>query len=1480
MRPYPRVQEYREALQNPRSCFASDVLKRAVPKKDDRGHPLPSVGGMAAVFQLDLGGTSCALKVFKNDVPQRERRYRAISDFLGTFRSPYLVGFAYETNGVRVPRDGGGFKDAEWFPYLRMDWVAGAPLNEWLAGRVRARAARDVVGFAERFEAMVRDLKSRAVAHGDLQQGNVLVVGDEPVLVDYDGMFVPALTEPADEFGLDGFQHPRRKEEAWWSADLDDFSAWVIWLTLRALAADLDLWDKHKVGESDSMLFELRDLTRPDASKVWPDLLRSRDKDVRDRAEALFESLRPPHAVPPFVLDRTRPLRDLCDAPARDWDAIAAKADESSRAGVELPPELRAVADKARRLVADRDLLAQAVASRDPRGVAVPADLERDWPACAPLVASARERVAQARALDELDAANDPRAFAALWRKHAGLLADVAGAERYEFLAAVAEPPSEQAVVAAWERLHAAGGHPSVPDPHPRVQLARQRLPLLAAVDAVPRRAYEVADRDFVRAFRPELLADCAEAAELQRWYDQARPRVVALDLIEEVVAAGRAFGADRFFEQLRDAAAALPANYAHSRKKEVDQAREWLAARDDLARACAAGQWEEVDALAKSHVFARDLPSAHVASVQKAIERVEARRQLEGAMASGSLERVAGCRADLLADWADCRGLFARAARARQLLPALRQLQQEAADPRDGRALASLWLEHGPDLVNWREAAPLRQAAASWEARLLARDEFERLLKSDRPAASAVVEGWEKLRDVGGHPDAAAWAGEAAKARTRVERMDELRRVPAEPSESADRLFAAAWHPDLDGWWEAEPWRHRLSIVRDRLAVLAALEGPLRDGDDLAIVDASARLPGTYRFSLPADQARVAQARQRADALLLVRKAHAERRWQDVVALAASLQGAAWPADLRRQVDEAAARVAARQELKTAVDAASLERAAAAYRRELLDDWPECAGLVARGRTAVRLLPTLLAVRALAAAPGDGRRLVETWRAQGASLAGWAEAEPLRREAASWKARLDALETYLGLTDAEQVSARALANAWQRVLTAGVHPEGEGLRPAAELNRRRAELLDALRAVPDEVSQGADEAFFACWDEAALGGWWEGEDLRPRLDAVAGRRAALAALEEALAAEDDERAAALADALPGGYDLSPDLSEAVHASRGRVRLALRLREVLDDDPSDLAIAQAYDEFVAAGLTPSAADAGRCELARRRRRALLAMRKVSPDAPPDAQDEAIKRLWREGDLGPCEDATDEERQRYALAESRSALSWKLLDAVAVRDLFVVVELADDPLLADYPPVEAARPVIDGMVAEATKLNALRAALSGELGDDEFARLDLDLSCVAEHLPSFESQREALARVLRREADRAALRNGKLELAGEPDSPKVVVRWGGCTWRTFGLGDWACKVAVTTEEPAADGAGVRASVVTASAYRSGVRRDVPRGARRVYVTVWPLLRLEALGLEATGRPLRLAIDVPEPKPGPWWRGFVARIVPGS
>jgi hypothetical protein len=135
------------------------------------------------------------------------------------------------------------------------------------------RDSAGIISLSERFREMTRTLSVLGVAHGDLQHGNILVTNGELRLIDYDGIFLPALTGmEASEFGHKNFQHPDR-HNASFDGRLDRFSSIVIYTALVAVSADHSLWDRFNNDEN--LLFRAPDFTSNGSSELFRILLAS-----------------------------------------------------------------------------------------------------------------------------------------------------------------------------------------------------------------------------------------------------------------------------------------------------------------------------------------------------------------------------------------------------------------------------------------------------------------------------------------------------------------------------------------------------------------------------------------------------------------------------------------------------------------------------------------------------------------------------------------------------------------------------------------------------------------------------------------------------------------------------------------------------------------------------------------------------------------------------------------------------------------------------------------------------------------------------------------------------------------------------------------------------------------------------------------------------------------------------------------------------
>jgi hypothetical protein len=483
---WPTQSDYKDALQNPDTAFRDRELQASQAERSPMGVPRARSGAFASVYKMTRGSKAIALKLFNFPNEDRAGRYQAVSDYfkkLGPKKPSALVGFEYHAEGIRVGK--------WWYPTLTMEWVRGKSLGEAVREAMERRNP-DVAGvraLADAWVRLVEEIQAAEIAHGDLQHDNVMVVGNQLVLVDYDGMCVPALapTDPKKrlyqlEFGKPAYQHPTRANEKL-GLHLDHFSAWVILIALRAIAADPALYTRYVTQTgNENLLFSLPDMDLPGKSQLWADLSRVKNDEVREWSRVLRATLDRPYKpfaqIPQFTLDpfaRLRALvvaaprdwagitaetdrltrlgkaipadlsaaadplsrlRELCNTAKKDFVAIAIEADALTRSGKVVPPELKPTALDAVKRVNCRDAVLKALDAKNPRGakMAFIRPLLDGW-ADRKLIADAEAAGAQVEVLDGLKAAvasaGDGRALVKLWATDGYKVAGIPEAELY-----------------------------------------------------------------------------------------------------------------------------------------------------------------------------------------------------------------------------------------------------------------------------------------------------------------------------------------------------------------------------------------------------------------------------------------------------------------------------------------------------------------------------------------------------------------------------------------------------------------------------------------------------------------------------------------------------------------------------------------------------------------------------------------------------------------------------------------------------------------------------------------------------------------------------------------------------------------------------------------------------------------------------------------------------------------------------------------
>lgn len=276
---WPTPQDYNEAVQNPRLSFTDPELRAGLPELNKIGLPRPIAGGFACVYKIQSAGNLWAARCFLSEVTDQQQRYEAISKHLAAAKLPHTVPFTYLAAGIKV--------QGRAYPLVKMQWVQGESLSAFVGRSVGY--SDTLLSLAKVWSRLLADLKAVNIAHGDLQHGNVVVVGDQLRLLDYDGMFVPGLAgKQSNEVGHRNYQLPTRTR--WdYGAHLDNFSAWVIYISLVALAVHPELWTKHRGGD-ECLIFRKEDFEQPENSDVLRDLNSSPNTQLRVLVE-LFVSL-------------------------------------------------------------------------------------------------------------------------------------------------------------------------------------------------------------------------------------------------------------------------------------------------------------------------------------------------------------------------------------------------------------------------------------------------------------------------------------------------------------------------------------------------------------------------------------------------------------------------------------------------------------------------------------------------------------------------------------------------------------------------------------------------------------------------------------------------------------------------------------------------------------------------------------------------------------------------------------------------------------------------------------------------------------------------------------------------------------------------------------------------------------------------------------------------------------------------------------
>ena len=258
---YPLISEYVRAIQDASNNL--DELAHLVPVLDDHGEPYRSSGAFAVVFKMkdEQIGKCYALKCFTEEQEGRAEAYRQIADELEFVDSSYITSVKYLDKEIFVDSS----CEEDEFPVLLMDWIDGETMETYIAENYQDNYAMAMLCY--RFCKMAAWLRSQPFAHGDIKPDNIMVRPDGNLsLVDYDGMFVPAMKgQKSPTIGTKDFSHPLRTVDDF-NETIDDFALASIALSLKAISLKPSLLDEY--GAADRLLFSAEDYRDLSKSKV------------------------------------------------------------------------------------------------------------------------------------------------------------------------------------------------------------------------------------------------------------------------------------------------------------------------------------------------------------------------------------------------------------------------------------------------------------------------------------------------------------------------------------------------------------------------------------------------------------------------------------------------------------------------------------------------------------------------------------------------------------------------------------------------------------------------------------------------------------------------------------------------------------------------------------------------------------------------------------------------------------------------------------------------------------------------------------------------------------------------------------------------------------------------------------------------------------------------------------------------------------
>jgi len=293
---WPTKADYDLAIKNWKQSILDPTISSGTLSQDNMGiHRFGGANLYVNVYKIG----NWMIRCFCSNPPRQPpndivERYKAIGDFCAQHRQDVsaLLPVTFIERGIKV--------QSQVFPIVKMPFLTHCPaLGDFIAEHYHEKSTMEALSQA--WLRMINEMEHASFAHGDLDLTNVLVEQSQQGLllrlIDYDNVWIPALDGyPQTEHGHAPFQHPHflPPNPRPYDALMDRFSALVIYISLRALSTNPELYDEWGADESERLLFSENDYKIANLvdGRIAQLISRVTDIELRGYIQVLAQSLR------------------------------------------------------------------------------------------------------------------------------------------------------------------------------------------------------------------------------------------------------------------------------------------------------------------------------------------------------------------------------------------------------------------------------------------------------------------------------------------------------------------------------------------------------------------------------------------------------------------------------------------------------------------------------------------------------------------------------------------------------------------------------------------------------------------------------------------------------------------------------------------------------------------------------------------------------------------------------------------------------------------------------------------------------------------------------------------------------------------------------------------------------------------------------------------------------------------------------------